>query len=144
MNMHRYPELMIRPMREEIVLLGARELRQPADVDAFVAASKGRTAMLVVNSVCGCAAGSLRPGLKQALERARPDLLATVFAGADLEATERARELFTGYAPSSPAVALFRDGRLVYMLERQQIQGKPPEAVAGALVMALEQHGAAA
>lgn len=142
--MHRYPELMIRPMREEIASLGARELRTPEEVDAFVQASTGRTAMIVVNSVCGCAAGSLRPGLRQALERTRPDLIGTVFAGADLEATERARQLFVGYRPSSPAVALFRDGRLVYMLERQQIQGRPPEAVAGALVAALEQHGAAA
>ena len=140
--MHRYPELMIRPMREELVVLGARELRQPAEVDAFVAASAGRTAMLVVNSVCGCAAGSLRPGLQLAFQKKRPDLLGTVFAGADLEATARARELFAGYAASSPAVALFRDGRLVYMLERLQIQGRPPEAVAGAILVALEQHGA--
>lgn len=142
--MHRYPELMIRPLREELVRLGARELRQPAEVDAFVAASAGRTAMLVVNSVCGCAAGSLRPGLQLAFQKARPDLFGTVFAGADLEATARARELFAGYAPSSPAVALFRDGQLVYMLERQQIQGRPPEAVAGAILVALQQHGAAA
>lgn len=143
-NLHRYPEMMIRPMREELTALGATQLRQPTDVDAFVAASHGRTAMLVVNSICGCTANTLRPALRAAFARARPDALGTVFAGADLESTARARELFTGYAPSSPAVALFRDGRLVFMLERQQIQGRAPEAVAATLVGALEQHGAAA
>lgn len=140
--MMRYPELMIAPMREEIASLGAKELRQPQDVDAFVAGSQGKTAMIVVNSVCGCAAGSLRPGLKLALEKLRPDAIGTVFAGADLEATDRAREHFAPHPPSSPAVALFRDGQLVFMLQRGQIQGKPPEAVAGALIVALEQHGA--
>lgn len=139
--MHRYPELMIRPLRDELTSMGAQELRTPEAVDEFVQASDGRTAMLVINSVCGCSAASLRPGLKQALERVRPDLLATAFAGADLEAVERARELAAEYPPSSPAVAIFRDRRAVFMLQRHQIQGKPPEAVAGALVQALEAHG---
>lgn len=144
MSMHRYPEMMIRPMRDELTALGAKELRRPEDVDAFVAASQGRTAMLVVNSTCGCNASTLRPALRTAFARVRPDTLGTVFAGADLEATARARELFTGYPPSSPAVALFRDGRLVFMLERPQIKGHEVEAVAATLVGALEQHGAAA
>jgi len=142
--MHRYPEMMIAPMRRELTDLGARELRTPEDVDAFVDDSTG-TAMLVVNSVCGCAAGSMRPGLIQALERGpRPDTFGTVFAGADLEATERARQRFAPYPPSSPAIALFKGGELVFMLERHQIQGKPPEAIAGALTRALEAHAAAA
>lgn len=144
MNMHRYPEMMIRPMRDEVTALGAQELRRPEDVDAFVATSEGKTAMLVVNSICGCTANTLRPALRQVLTRVRPDTLGTVFAGADLESTARARELFVGYQPSSPAVALFRDGRLVFMLERQQIQGHAPEAVASVLMSALQQHGAAA
>ena len=142
--MMRYPEMMIAPMREEITSLGAQELRTPEAVDAFVADTEGKTAMIVVNSVCGCAAGSLRPGLRQALEEVKPDVIGTVFAGADLEATQRARELFEPYPPSSPAVALFRDRQLVFMLERGQIQGKPPEAVAGALKVALQKHGSSA
>lgn len=144
MSMHRYPELMIRPMREELTALGAQQLRHPEDVDAFVAGSQGKTAMLVVNSTCGCNASTLRPALRAAFERARPDAFGTVFAGADLEATARARELFTGYPPSSPAVALFRDGRLVFMLERPQIKGQDVDGVTAALVAALEAHGAVA
>jgi putative YphP/YqiW family bacilliredoxin len=139
--MYRYPEMMIAPMRRQVTELGAEELRTPESVDAFVAASG--TAMIVVNSTCGCSAGSMRPGLEMALQRGpRPQSLGTVFAGADLEATARARELFQPYLPSSPAIALFKDGELVFMLERHQIQGKPPEAIAGAIVTALEHHTA--
>src|SRR4051812_1215419 len=104
-----YPEFFVAPMREELTQLGIDELRTPADVDAAVTAGTG-TLMVVVNSVCGCAAGKARPGIALALRNAnKPDRVATVFAGADVEATERARGYFTGYQPSSPSVALFRD-----------------------------------
>src|SRR5919108_1360550 len=104
--MTRYPELMIAPMRREVTDLGARELRTAADVDAFLEDARDGTAMIVVNSVCGCSAGSMRPGLAVALRQApRPDYLGTVFAGADIEATERARHHFAPYPPSSPAIA---------------------------------------
>jgi len=141
--MHRYPEMMVAPLRAEITSMGAEELRSAEDVERFVADSKGRTAVLVVNSVCGCSAGSMRPGLRMALDRIRPDLLGTVFAGADLEATERAREFFKPYPPSSPAIGLFRDGELVFILERQHIQGQPPERIASALAQAVEANAAA-
>lgn len=135
--MHRYPEMMISPMRAELTELGAEELRTPESVDAFVEGSHSGTAMLVVNSVCGCAAGSMRPGLKAALERSSPDRIGTVFAGADVEATERARELFQPYPPSSPAIGFFRNGELVGMLERGQIQGRQPTEIAEAIVATL-------
>jgi putative YphP/YqiW family bacilliredoxin len=126
-----YSELMLAPMRKELTSLGFAELRSPQDVDAFMEANKDGTALLVVNSICGCAAGSLRPALARALASApRPQALATVFAGQDIEATERARQLFVGYSPSSPAAALFKDGELVMMLERHQIQGRPPAMLA--------------
>lgn len=142
--MNRYPELMIAPMRREVADLGAIDLTTPNDVDAFLERSQSGTAMIVVNSVCGCSAGTMRPGLAMALEQGpKPDTIGQVFAGADIEATERARELFAPYPPSSPAIALFKDGRLVFMLERHQIQGRPPEAIAGALSGALESHSAA-
>lgn len=141
--MQRYPEMMIAPMRQQVTDLGARELRSPAAVDTFLEEATLGTAMIVVNSVCGCSAGSMRPGLQQALERGpRPQAFATVFAGADLEATERAREHFRPYPPSSPCIALFKDGELVFMLERQHIQGRPPEAIAGAITRALDLHTA--
>lgn len=140
--MQRYPEMMIAPMRAEITELGAEELRSPEDVDRFIAEAAQGTAVVVVNSVCGCAAGSMRPGLRTALDRVKPDRLGTVFAGADLEATERAREIFQPYPPSSPFIAFFRDGQLAAALERGDIQGKPPEQIAEAVITALE--GAAA
>ncbi|HSH45354.1 MAG TPA: BrxA/BrxB family bacilliredoxin [Longimicrobiales bacterium] len=133
--MHRYPEIMIAPMRAEITDLGAEELRAPEEVDAFVAGEG--TAALVVNSVCGCAAGSMRPGLRSALDRVRPDRVGTVFAGADVEATERAREIFAPYPPSSPFIGFFRDGRMTGALQRSDIQGKQPEEIAEAIVAAL-------
>ncbi|HEX6133587.1 MAG TPA: BrxA/BrxB family bacilliredoxin [Longimicrobiales bacterium] len=143
--MHRYPEMMIAPMRSEITALGAVDLRTPEAVDAFVERSKSGTALIVVNSVCGCSAGSMRPGLALALGSGpRPDAIGQVFAGADLEATERARELFAPYPPSSPAIALFKGGRLVFMLERHQIQGRPPETIAGTLSDAIATHSTAA
>ena len=135
-----YPEIMIKPMREELTRLGFEELRTPEDVDQTLQNTKG-TVMVVVNSVCGCAAGKARPGIALALQHeARPDKAVTVFAGADIEATEKARSYFTGYRPSSPSIALLKDGKLVYMLERHQIEGKGPMQIAQELAQAFDQH----
>lgn len=135
--MHRYPEMMIAPMRREVTELGAVELRTAEAVDEFIDSSAG-TAVIVVNSVCGCSAGTMRPGLAAALEQGpRPDAIGTVFAGADLEATERARERFAPYPPSSPAIAVFRDGKLTAMIQRHDIQGQRPELIAEAIQSAL-------
>jgi putative YphP/YqiW family bacilliredoxin len=134
-----YPETFVAPMREELTRLGVEELRSAADVDAAVKHSAG-TMMIVVNSICGCAAGKARPGVAMALKHpVRPDRVATVFAGADTEATERAREYFTGYQPSSPSIALLRDGKLVWMLERRQIENQGPHEIAGMLTRAFDQ-----
>jgi putative YphP/YqiW family bacilliredoxin len=133
-----YPEFFVAPMRLELTRFGVKELRTAAEVDAAVQTTPG-TAMIVVNSVCGCAAGKARPGVALALSHAvKPDLVATVFAGADVEATERARSYFTGYAPSSPAIALLRDGRVVYMLERSQIENRNADDIAAALTAAFD------
>jgi putative YphP/YqiW family bacilliredoxin len=138
-----YPEIMIRPMREELTRLGAEELKTPEQVDEVLANSQG-TLMVVVNSICGCAAGKARPGVARALQHeVRPDRVATVFAGADIEATEKARSYFTGYRPSSPSIALLKDGKLVYMMERYQIEGKGPDQIAQELTQAFDQHCAA-
>lgn len=135
-----YSELMIRPMREELTRIGVEELRTPDQVDETLNNSKG-TVMVVVNSICGCAAGKARPGIARALEHnIRPDKVATVFAGADIEATEKARGYFTGYEPSSPSIALLKDGKLVYMMERRQIEGKDASQVASELTQAFDQH----
>lgn len=135
-----YPEIMIRPMREELTRLGFQELKTAAQVDDTVQNTKG-TLMVVVNSICGCAAGKARPGIAMALQHdARPDKITTVFAGADIEATERARNYFTGYGPSSPSIALLRDGKLVYMLERHQIEVRGPSEIAQELTRAFDQH----
>ena len=138
-----YPEIMIRPMREELTRLGAEELRTPEDVDRAIGEQKG-TLMVVVNSICGCAAGKARPGVARALNHSvRPDRVATVFAGADIEATEKARAYFTGYPPSSPSIALLKDGQLVYMMERRQIEGRGPDEIAQELTRAFDQFCAA-
>ena len=135
-----YPEIMIRPMREELTRLGAEELKTPEQVDEVLTNSKG-TLMVVVNSICGCAAGKARPGIARALEHnVRPDRIATVFAGADIEATEKARSYFKGYRPSSPSIALLKDGKLVYMMERYQIEGQGPDQIAQQLKQAFEEH----
>jgi putative YphP/YqiW family bacilliredoxin len=135
-----YPEIMIRPMREDLTRLGFEELRTPEAVDETLRDSKG-TLMVVVNSICGCAAGKARPGVALALQNAvKPDKVATVFAGADIEATERARSYFKGYGPSSPSIALLKDGQLVYMLERFQIEGRDANQIAGELRQAFEEH----
>lgn len=133
-----YPEYLIAPMRGEMTEMGATELRTAAAVDETVKNSSG-TVLLVVNSVCGCAAGKARPGLAAALQNAsRPDVVATVFAGADMEATDRARQYFTGYAPSSPSIGLLRDGKLLYMLERSQIETRNAEMIASELTQAFD------
>ncbi len=133
-----YPEIMIRPMREELTRLGAEELKTPEDVDRALSQEKG-TLMVVVNSICGCAAGKARPGVARALQHpVRPDRVATVFAGADIEATEKARGYFTGYPPSSPSIALLKDGQLVYMMERRQIEGRMPDQIAEELTEAFD------
>jgi len=138
-----YPEIMIRPMREDLTRLGVEELRTPEAVDETVKNSKG-TLMVVVNSICGCAAGKARPGVALALQHdTKPDKVATVFAGADVEATERARSYFTGYGPSSPSIALLKDGELVYMLERWQIEGRDASQIATELTKAFDEHCAA-
>ena len=135
-----YSELMIRPMREELTRIGVEELRTPEDVQKTLEDSKG-TVMVVVNSICGCAAGKARPGIARALQHSvRPDKVGTVFAGADIEATEKARSYFTGYEPSSPSIALLKDGQLVYMMERRQIEGKDASQVASELIQAFDQH----
>ena len=134
----RYPEDLIQPMREELTSLGVRETRTPGDVDEAVQKGSGTT-MVVVNSVCGCAAGRARPGIALALQHSvKPDDLITVFAGADIEATERARGYFKGYQPSSPSIALMQNGEVVYMLERHQIEGREAPEIAADLMGAFD------
>jgi putative YphP/YqiW family bacilliredoxin len=126
-------------MRAELTSLGIKELRTPADVDAAV--RTGGTVMIVVNSVCGCAAGKARPGIALALQHSRrPDLSATVFAGGDIEATSRARDYFFPYPPSSPSVGLLQDGELVFMLERRDIENRDAAAIADKLTAAFDQY----
>jgi bacilliredoxin len=133
-----YPESFIGPMRVELTRLGVRELRTADQVDATVRGTKG-TLMIIVNSMCGCAAGKARPGIALALRSAnKPDVVATVFAGGDIEATERARSYFAPYPPSSPSIGILRDGKLVYMLERRQIENQSADAIAQALTDAFD------
>ena len=138
-----YPEFFIAPMRDELTRLGAVEWRTAAEVDKGLRETSG-TVMVVVNSVCGCAAGKARPGVAMALQHAvKPDLVATVFAGADIEATEKARGYFTGYPPSSPSVALLQNGKLVYLMERHQIENQEADSIARELTAAFDKHCAA-
>lgn len=135
-----YSELLIKPMREDLTNLGIRETRTPEEVDAAVSAATG-TLMVIVNSVCGCAAGRARPGVALALQNeARPQDMITVFAGADIEATDRARSYFRGYAPSSPSIGLLRNGELLFLLERHQIERKEAPEIAALLRDAFDQH----
>lgn len=135
-----YPPLMVRPMREELASAGFQELFTPSDVDQFLGEKSG-TALLVVNSVCGCAAGMARPGARLALaDGPRPDRIGTVFAGQDLEATARARAHFADVPPSSPSMALFKDGELVWFLPRHRIEGRDALAVAADLKAAFAEH----
>jgi putative YphP/YqiW family bacilliredoxin len=135
-----YPEIMVIPMREELTRLGIQELKTAADVDRELAGQSG-TAMVVVNSICGCAAGRMRPAVRMALQHAaKPQRLYTVFAGQDAEATERARMYFTGKRPSSPSIAIMRDGRLVHMLERSDIEHRDSTDIAGELKRVFDMH----
>src|SRR5271155_1961433 len=131
-----YPEIMVVPMREELTRLGVQELHTADEVDRAVVNQPGTT-MVVVNSICGCAAGRMRPAVRVALQNsARPDKMFSVFAGQDKEATDRARSYFTGYAPSSPSIALLRDGKVAFMMERRDIEGSDPFSISAALTRA--------
>ncbi|HEU0013928.1 MAG TPA: BrxA/BrxB family bacilliredoxin [Longimicrobium sp.] len=135
-----YPEMMIRPMREDLTRLGVQELRTPDDVHQALADTSEPT-LLVVNSMCGCAARMARPGVAMALENERrPPRLFTVFAGQELEATAAARAYIHGYPPSSPSIALLKDGDVAFMLERHQIEGRSAEDIARDLVSAFDEH----
>lgn len=139
-----YDEMIVEPMRRELTRLGIEETRTAADVDAVLGSRQG-TVLVVVNSVCGCAAGNARPAVAMAVEHeTRPDRMITVFAGNDREATQRAREYFVGYRPSSPAIALIKDGQVVKMLERYQIEGRAAHDIARELVSAFDEHCATA
>jgi len=134
-----YDPDLVRPMREEVTRLGVKELMTPADVEAAV--NKPGTTLVFVNSVCGCAAGGARPGLRLSLMHSKkPTQLVTVFAGMETAAVEKAREFFKPYRPSSPQIALLKDGKLVKMIQRQDIEGKDPQAVAKSLTDAFDQH----
>jgi putative YphP/YqiW family bacilliredoxin len=139
MIVQRYPEPFIAPMRAELSRLGFEDLKTPDAVDAAV--KQSGTTMVVVNSVCGCAAGKARPGIAMALSQGkRPDHLTTVFAGADVEATETARNYFQPHPPSSPSIAIMKDGKVVYMMERRDIEGRTADMIAAELQKAFEQH----
>ncbi len=134
-----YEEALVAPLRAELTRLGAQELRSPAEVDAAVA--RPGTTLLVVNSVCGCAAGAMRPGVALALRHAaRPDAVATVFAGQDAEATSRARHHFAPHPASSPSIALLKGGKVAEFISRQQIEGRAPQEVARLLIAAFDRH----
>lgn len=135
-----YSEILIKPMREDLLRAGVEETRTPEEVEEAIRASEG-TLMVVVNSVCGCAAGKARPGVAMALQSdVRPDRAVTVFAGADIEATAAARAHFAPYPPSSPQIGLFKDGRLVYMMERHQIEMRSADQIAAELKEAFDLH----
>lgn len=135
-----YDERLVTPMRQELTRIGIEEMRTPAEVDAKLANAAGTT-LVVVNSVCGCAARNARPAVTQALQSSvKPGALTTVFAGQDKEAVQRARSYFPGYPPSSPQIALLKDGELVFMLERHDIEGRTAEEIAGDLVGAFEKY----
>lgn len=141
MRMMMYDERLVTPMRQELTRIGFEELRTPDAVDTALKDAPGTT-LVVVNSVCGCSARNARPAVAQALEASdrKPDHLTTVFAGQDAEATERARGYFTGYPPSSPSISLLKDGKLVFMLERWQIEGRPVPDIARDLAGAFEKY----
>ncbi len=139
-----YPEVFVRPMREELTKIGFREMRTAEEVDVALKHEK-RSVLVVVNSICGCAAGKARPGVALALSNsARPEVLTTVFAGQDAEATNHARSYFTGYPPSSPSIGLLRDGKLVFMLQRSDIEGRDSQAIAAELTQAFDRFCAPA
>jgi putative YphP/YqiW family bacilliredoxin len=134
-----YDPALVQPMREEVTRLGVHELKTPDEVDQAV--QKKGTALVFVNSVCGCAAAGARPGLTLALmHKVRPDYMYTVFAGMEREAVARAREYFKPYQPSSPQIALLKDGKLVHMVQRHDIEGRDPQTIAQALAKAFDEH----
>lgn len=134
-----YPEMMVAPMRQELTSAGIDEARTAADVEEAV--SQKGSVMVVVNSICGCAAGRMRPAVRAAIQHGvRPDRMITVFAGQDREATEAARRHFTGYPPSSPSIGILRDGHLVYMMERSEIESNGPDQIAAALTHAFDKY----
>ena len=135
-----YPEFMVAPMREDLVKIGFTELRSPEDVDRILGEGTATT-LVALNSVCGCAAGMMRPAVYLSLQgQKKPEVLTTVFAGQDMEATDRTRNYIVGYPPSSPSVALFKDGELVYFMERHLIEGRHPEDIAADLQAAYAEH----
>ncbi|MFQ5655372.1 MAG: BrxA/BrxB family bacilliredoxin [Planctomycetota bacterium] len=135
-----YDPMFVQPMREELTGVGVRELLTAKDVDDFMAIKSG-TALLIVNSVCGCAAGGARPAIAIALQHQhRPDRTASVFAGQDLEATDRARSYFPDYPPTSPSLALFKDGEVIHFVPRHGIEGRDPREIAYGLVTAFDEH----
>jgi putative YphP/YqiW family bacilliredoxin len=139
-----YPELMIVPMREELTRMGVEELKTANDVDREMRVQQGTT-LVIVNSICGCAAGRMRPAVRVALQNSsRPDRAFSVFAGQDREATERVRSYFIGYPPSSPSLALFRDGKLVHMMQRSDIEHRDAADIATELKRVFDQHCAVA
>lgn len=140
LNQMLYDPRLVAPMRQELTDIGFTELRTAEEVDRAIAAPG--TTLVVVNSVCGCSARNARPAVRAALSAGarRPDHLATVFAGQDVEATERARSYFTGYPPSSPSIALLKDGAIVHMIERRRIEGRSPDDIAADLRAAIERH----
>ncbi|MGA3126341.1 MAG: BrxA/BrxB family bacilliredoxin [Candidatus Korobacteraceae bacterium] len=134
-----YPELMVVPMREELTRLGVQEARTPEEVDAVISANQG-TLMVVVNSICGCAAGKMRPAVRAALQSPiRPSHAISVFAGQDVAATARAREYFAGEPPSSPSIAILHEGKLAYFMPRADIEGRDAASIAASLQQAFEQ-----
>ncbi|MEI2282015.1 BrxA/BrxB family bacilliredoxin [Paenibacillus polysaccharolyticus] len=140
MSFDQYMRDMVQPMRDELTRLGIQELRTPEEVEANLPDAKG-TALVVINSVCGCAAGQCRPGVAQALQNdLTPDHLYTVFAGQDKEATAKAREFFAPYPPSSPSIALLKDGELVHFIERHQVEDRSAEEIAADLTSAFERY----
>ncbi len=139
-----HPEIMVIPMREELTRVGVVELRTPGEVDRALQGPSG-TAMVIVNSVCGCAAGRMRPAVRAALQHSvRPERIFSVFAGQDVAATERARSYFTGYPPSSPSIALLRDGQLIHMMQRSDIEHREAADIAAELTRVFDQHCAKA
>lgn len=136
-----YPEQLVAPMREDLVEIGFKEFKTPEEVETHLENHEGTT-LLVINSVCGCAAGAARPGVKLAVIRSskKPDYLATVFAGVDMEATAKAREYTVPYPPSSPSIALFKNGELVHFIERHHIEGRPAEMIADHLVDVFDEY----
>lgn len=135
-----YPEFMVAPMRRELTDVGFEELKNSTEVDTALGSNEG-TVLIMVNSVCGCAAGNARPGLRMAVKgEKRPDKLTTVFAGMEREAVDKAREYMAPYPPSSPMIALFKDGELVHMMERRNIEGSSADMIAQNLQQAFEQY----